>query len=82
MQYVYCKLAVREVAILESFQDLNFRWTLTTQNRPYFVISPKLQLNKYETAPNFIQLIQNLTWDCLLISVYLPVFTSFCMMCS
>ena len=26
-----------------------------------------VQLNKYETAPNFIQLSQNLTLDCLLI---------------
>ena len=26
-----------------------------------------LQLNQYDTAPNFIQLNQNLTWDCLLI---------------
>ena len=26
-----------------------------------------LQLNKYETAPNFIQISQNLTSDCLLI---------------
>ena len=26
-----------------------------------------VQLNKYETAPNFIQLSQNLTSDCLLI---------------
>ena len=26
-----------------------------------------VQLNKYETAPNFIQFIQNLTSDCLLI---------------
>ena len=26
-----------------------------------------IQLNKYETAPNFIQLSQNLTLDCLLI---------------
>ena len=25
----------------------------------------QLQLNKYETAPNFIQLSQNLTSDCL-----------------
>ena len=40
------------------------------------------QLNKYETAPNFIQLSQNLTSDCLLISVLLPVFTSFCMVWS
>ena len=29
--------------------------------------SIEIQLNKYETAPNFIQLTQNLTWDCLLI---------------
>ena len=34
-----------------------------------------VQLNEYETAPYFIQLSQNLTSDCLLISVYLPVFT-------
>ena len=29
--------------------------------------STEVQLNKYETAPNFIQLTQNLTSDCLLI---------------
>ena len=33
---------------------------------------PELQLNKYETALNFIQLSQNLTLDCLLISVFFP----------
>ena len=33
-----------------------------------------VQLNKYETAPNLIQLSQNLTSNCLLISVFLPVF--------
>ena len=37
-----------------------------------------LQINKNETAPHFIQLSQNLTSDCLLTSVYLLVFTSFC----
>ena len=31
-----------------------------------------IQLNKYETAPYFLQLSQNLTSDCLLISVFLP----------
>ena len=36
-----------------------------------------IQLNKYETAPNFIQLSQNLTLDCLLISVDLPVLPVF-----
>ena len=36
-----------------------------------------LQLNKYETAPNFIQLSQNLTSNCLLISVFLPVLPVF-----
>ena len=30
--------------------------------------------NKFETAPNFIQLRQNLTSECLLISVFSPVF--------
>ena len=32
------------------------------------------QLNEHETIPYFLQLSQNLTSDCLLISVYLPVF--------
>ena len=32
-----------------------------------------VQLNKYETAPNFIQWNQNLTSDCLLIYLFLPV---------
>ena len=40
-----------------------------------------LQLNEYETVLYFLQLSQNLIWDCLLIFVYLHVFTSFCMMC-
>ena len=31
-----------------------------------------VQLNKYETAPYFFLLNQNLTCDCLLISVFLP----------
>ena len=35
--------------------------------------SQVVQLYKYETAPNFIQLSQKLTSDCLLISVYLLV---------
>ena len=38
----------------------------------------QVQLNKYETAPNFIQLTQNLTSDCLFVD--LAVFTSSCMM--
>ena len=35
-----------------------------------------LQLNEYDTAPNFSQLSQNLPSDCLLISfvLFLPVF--------
>ena len=36
-------------------------------------MSPKLQLNKYETALNFVQLSQNLTLDCLLIQLNFPV---------
>ena len=46
----------------------------------WFWSSPSLQLNEYETVPYFLQLSQNLTSDCFLISVYLSVFTSFCMM--
>jgi hypothetical protein len=33
-----------------------------------------VQLNKYETAPYCFPLNQNLTWDCLLISYFLPEF--------
>ena len=40
-----------------------FLLTFIDKVEPNFV----LQLNQYETAPNFIQLTQNLTWDCLLI---------------
>ena len=39
-----------------------------------FWITLPLQLNEYETVPNFIQLSQNLSSDCLLISVFLPFF--------
>ena len=41
--------------------------------RPVFLL--QVQLNKYETAPNFIQVSQNLTLDCLLILLNFPVFT-------
>jgi hypothetical protein len=37
---------------------------------------------EYETVPYFLQSSQNLTSDCLLISVFLPVFTSLCIMWS
>ena len=73
------------------------RWLCKNGNRPEILlqlllskvifkskstlIRTNVQLNKYETVPYFLQLSQNLTMDCLLISVYLPVFTSFCMMC-
>ena len=33
-----------------------------------------VQLNQYEKAPYFLQLSQNLRWNCLLISAFLPVF--------
>ena len=36
--------------------------------------SHAVQLNKYETAPYIFLLNQNLTWDCLLISLVLPEF--------
>ena len=43
-------------------------------NWPLLKKYPELQLNTYEAAPNFIQLSQNLTSDCLLTSVFLPAF--------
>ena len=39
-----------------------------------FYESQQLQLNKHENAPYFFLLKQNLTSDCLLISVFLPKF--------
>ena len=36
-----------------------------------------VQLNKYETALNFIQISQNLTLDCLLINLNFLIFTQF-----
>ena len=66
------------------------RWLCKNGNRPeillQFLLSKVIfksrstlirtyvQLNKYETVPYFLQLSQNLTIDCWLISVYLPVF--------
>ena len=41
-----------------------------------------IQHIEYDTALQFIQSSRNLTSDCLLIYLYLPVFTSSCMMCS
>ena len=41
----------------------------------YFERKMILQLNEYETAPYFIQFSQNMTCDCLLISVLCPEFT-------
>ena len=40
----------------------------------YGVSNLQIQLKKYETAPYFFLLNQNLTCHCLLISVFLPVF--------
>ena len=52
----------------------------STRRQKYRSLScPYIQRNQYETALNFIQLHQNLTWECLLIQLNLPVFTSFCM---
>ena len=34
-----------------------------------------LQLNEYETAPDFLQLSQNMTSDCLFTFVFFPVLT-------
>ena len=46
------------------------------KNKKHEVSTYLLQLNEYETAPYFIQFSQNLTWDCLLIFVFCPEFTS------
>ena len=48
--------------------------------RPKVKTDQKVQINEYETVPYFLQLSQNLTSDCLLISVHLPVVISYFMM--
>ena len=50
--------------------NVSNRVTHSGKKSPFF-----LQLNEYETAPYSIQFSQNLTWDCLLISVFFPKFT-------
>ena len=67
-----------ESLIQKDFVDAPVRRYRLDTIQDFFCAS--VQLNKYETASNFIQLCQNLTSDCLLISVFLLVFTSFCMM--
>ena len=44
-------------------------------SRPCFLRTCFVQLNAYETASYFIYFSQNLTCDCLLISVFCPKFT-------
>ena len=54
-------------ASMNIVQDVEF---VTTEAKIIYILGKYyyiLQLNKYETAPNFIQLSQNLTLDCLLI---------------
>ena len=51
------------------FLDLDFSIFLFYIPNQYYV-----QLDKYETAPNFIQLNLNMTSDCLLIYLNFPVF--------
>ena len=53
------------------FWCLNFRSTIISSH--FLIVTLYVHLNKYETAPNFIQLSQNLTSDCLLISMFLPI---------
>ena len=40
------------------------------------------QLNEYETAPDFLQLSQNMTSDCLFTFVFSPVFTWIYLFCA
>ena len=57
------------------FKIRTFRRMILNQNmkisRPNCVLNKTIyiQLNKYETAPNFIQLNQNLTSDCLVVDL-------------
>jgi hypothetical protein len=47
-------------------QSKSDAWRCST-HKDAFMINDFLQLIQYETAANFIQLNQNLSWDCLLI---------------
>ena len=53
---------------------LGLEMGLNDYKKKILQIIPFLQLNEYETAPYFIQFSQNLTCDCLLISVFSPKF--------
>ena len=68
------KLALKQIA--KQLKLENVEGERVTLQSDFKIISKvkTIQLNEYETAPYFIQLSQNLTWDFLLISVYLPVF--------
>ena len=57
-----------------AYGTLTFYWKKISMIDMYDIDLYTVQLNKYETAPYFFLLNQNLTWDCLLISVFLPEF--------
>ena len=48
-----------KLLLIPYFDNFDFQCSLFSKNAPKFWHS--IQLNKYETAPNFIQLSQNLT---------------------
>jgi hypothetical protein len=65
---------------LMSREQILLIFWVSTKWHTYLLISKLkvnfVQLNRYETAPYFFLLNQNLTRNCLLISVNYPVFTS------
>ena len=68
------QFAKAKMQIVKWWKNLEFTCFFGLWTNLKFLQFAVLQLNKYETAPNFIQLGQNLKSDCLLISVFLPVF--------
>jgi hypothetical protein len=42
----------------------------------------KIQLNEYETVPDFLQLSQNMTSDCLFTFVFFPILTRIYLFCA
>ena len=56
--------------LLHTMRSFEFLSDIVEQIKNFLLIQTihiELQLDKYETAPTFIQLSQNLTADCLLI---------------
>ena len=64
---VFSKIELHPVSKIKSLNTKDVSFLAVFKCAIIFFFSLCVQLNQYETASNFIQLNQNLAWDCLLI---------------